>query len=94
MRLLIALSVAVLSASASGCATWALDHITNFRATSLSRVAFELQCPPEQIKVTPIPHDSYDALAVQGCGKRAVFVQFQGQWTGEGGPIVEEPAPH
>jgi hypothetical protein len=93
MRLEISACVAALGVSVFGCATWSLDRVTNFRATSLARAAFELQCPPEQVQVKAIPHDSYDAMAVQGCGKRAVFVQLQGQWIGESGPIPEEPQP-
>lgn len=89
MKTLIVVSALVLGMSA-GCATWSLDRVTNFRATSLARAAFELQCPPEQVRITAIAHDSYDAMAVQGCGKRSVFVQLQGQWISESGPIAEE----
>jgi hypothetical protein len=51
-----------------GCATEA-----GFRSEMLTRVAFELGCPADQVSVTGLGNDSW---GVSGCGKKAVYMNM------------------
>jgi hypothetical protein len=78
-------------AALSGCETVA--PVTVFRDTGLTRAAFDLDCPREQLQVTLLaPSRAFDGIVtctgaqvgVTGCGHHAVYVCEHGhQWRGE-----------
>jgi hypothetical protein len=73
----------------SGCATgytWKTVGMEEaFRATAMKRASFELECPAEQIAVTPLSNTECKQrsdgpyvcaggqMGVSGCGKRTTF---------------------
>jgi hypothetical protein len=70
----------VLCFGLSGC-SWTIEQC--FKEKGLSRVAFDLQCPQEQVQTTFLNRSgtdqmSYGALGTQvgvkGCGKQSVYV--------------------
>jgi hypothetical protein len=60
----------------TGCAS--VSSIDLFKQRTLTRAAYDLECPEEQVKVIDLAPNNYaQEVAVEGCGKRAVFVRVQ-----------------
>jgi hypothetical protein len=57
----------LLLSSLAGC----FNPERHFRDNGLQRVSFEMQCPREQIQITPLDGNQ---MGVTGCGRRVVYV--------------------
>jgi hypothetical protein len=67
------------------------------------RAAFDLQCPEEQLQLTPLGNTTFGnqstpPYGVAGCNKRAAYVYTSGGWVlntygGQPLPPVPSPAP-
>ncbi len=53
-----------------------------FRASTLTKAAFSLDCPEAQVQVQLVPENvaiAHDAL-VSGCGRKATYVRTKAGW--------------
>ena len=64
--------------SLSGCAGIAESLRTKRQADLRQRAAFELQCPAEQLQITPLDDAAAShgggATGVRGCGRQAAYI--------------------
>lgn len=69
----------------SGCASFANNKQTAVR----SRATFDLSCPAEQLKLTPLSSEAMEraTYGVSGCGKKATYVFVPGVGAALNSPV-------
>ncbi len=108
-RIVLSLSTALLGLACANQPSWTSVPSTQaFRATALTRAAFELSCGAEQVQLTPLNSKpclqredgayvcSGGQMGVQGCGKKTTFIfppLGQGDDWVRNSEVLEAPAP-